>query len=172
MLCYINSLACGAMSEKHLPQVPRTQVQKNRQILIWDTSQYVQLRTSMGMATLPRHDLDRFAADLAGSELPPAIQLHNHMPGTRGPLIVLLCRAKTLNDSSVQRDFQQVLHFLEEQGCKVPKIQGQYFGPDQLIPESELMALQHTRWIFDERDFGGSTKRLSDVFIARKALVR
>ena len=99
-----------------------------------------------------------------------AIQLYNHMPGTRGPLIVLPCRAKTLNNSSVQRDFQQVLHFLEEQGCKVPKIQGQYFGPDQLIPESELMALQHTRWIFDERDFGGSTKRLSDVFI-RKTLL-
>ena len=32
------------------------------------------------------------------------------------------------------------------------------------------MALQHTRWIFDERDFAGSTKRLSDVFI-RKTLL-
>ena len=32
------------------------------------------------------------------------------------------------------------------------------------------MSLQHTRWIFDERDFGGVTKRLSDVFI-RKTLL-
>jgi hypothetical protein len=99
-----------------------------------------------------------------------AIQLYNHMPGNRGPLIVLPCRAKTLNNSSVQRDFQQVLRFLDEQGCKVPKTRGGYFEPDQLIPESELMALQNTRWIFDEREFGGATKRLSDVFI-RKTLM-
>jgi hypothetical protein len=99
-----------------------------------------------------------------------AIQLYQHMPGRRGPLLVLPCRAKTLNNSSVQRDFQQVLRFLEEQGCLVPKIQGQYLAPDQLIPESELMSLQHTRWIFDEREFGGVTKRLSDVFIRKTVL--
>src|SRR5260221_2629680 len=92
------------------------------------------------------------------------------MPGKRGPLLVLPCRARTLNNSSVQREFQQVLRFLEEQGCVVPKIGDQYMEPDHLIPESELMALQHTRWIFDERDFGGSLKRLSDTFI-RKTVI-
>ena len=158
-------------AEGNQTPLPDLAAQKNRQILIWDTSQYVQLRTSkwawqhchaMILTVSPQISQVRNYLQ--------AIQLYNHMPGTRGPLIILPCRAKTLNNSSVQRDFQQVLHFLENQGCKVPKIKGQYFGPDQLIPESELMALQHTRWIFDERDFGGSTKRLSDVFI-RKTLL-
>ena len=158
-------------SDGNQTPLPDLASQKNRQILIWDTSQYVQLRTSkwawqhchaMVLTVSPQISQVRNYLH--------AIQLFQHMPGQRGPLIVLPCRAKTLNNSSVQRDFQRVLRFLEDQGCKVPKIQGQYFEPDQLIPESELMALQHTRWIFDERDFGGVTKRLSDVFI-RKTLL-
>ena len=151
--------------------LPDLASQKDRQILIWDTSQYVQLKTSkwawqnchaMILTVSPQMSQVRNYLQ--------AIQLYQHMPGRRGPLLVLPCRAKTLNNSSVQRDFQQVLRFLEEQGCLVPKIQGQYLAPDQLIPESELMSLQHTRWIFDEREFGGVTKRLSDVFIRKTVL--
>jgi hypothetical protein len=151
--------------------LPDLSSQKDRQILIWDTSQYVQLKTSkwawqnchaMILTVSPQISQVRNYLQ--------AIQLYQHMPGRRGPLLVLPCRAKTLNNSSVQRDFQQVLRFLEEQGCVVPKIQGQYLEPDQLIPESELMSLQHTRWIFDEREFGGVTKRLSDVFIRKTVL--
>jgi hypothetical protein len=151
--------------------LPDLSAQKERQILIWDTSQYVQLKTSkwawqnchaMILTVSPQISQVRNYLQ--------AIQLYQHMPGKRGPLLVLPCRAKTLNNSAVQRDFQQVLRFLEEQGCVVPKIRGEYIAPDQLIPESELMSLQHTRWIYDEREFGGATKRLTDVFI-RKTLL-
>jgi hypothetical protein len=151
--------------------LPDLSAQKDRQVLIWDTSQYVQLKTSrwawqnchaMILTVSPQMSQIRNYLH--------AIQLYQHMPGRRGPLIVLPCRAKTLNNSSVQRDFQQLLRVLEEQGCRVPKIQGQYMEADQLIPESELMSLQHTRWIFDEREFGGVTKRLTDVFIRKTVL--
>jgi hypothetical protein len=151
--------------------LPDLSKQKNRQILIWDTSQYVQLHSSkwawthchaMILTVSPQMSQVRNYID--------AIQLYNHMPGARGPLLILPCRAKTLNNSTVQRDFQQVLRYLEEQGCRVPKMQDKYFRPDQLIPESELMALQHTRWIYDERHFGGATKRLSDLFIQKTLL--
>ncbi len=116
--------------------------QRDRQFLIWDTSQYVQLRTSkwawqnchaMILTVSPQMSQVRNYLH--------AIQLCQHMPG-----------------------------FLEEQGGVVAKIGDQYMEPDHLIPESELMALQHTRWIFDERDFGGSLKRLSDTFI-RKTVI-
>jgi len=151
--------------------LPDLNSQRNRQFLIWDTSQYVQLRTSkwawqnchaMILTVSPQMSQIRNYLH--------AIQLYQHMPGQRGPLLVLPCRARTLNNSSVQRDFQQVLRFLEEKGCVVPKIQGQYMEPDHLIPESELMALQHTRWIFDEREFGGSVKRLSDTFVRKTVM--
>jgi hypothetical protein len=151
--------------------LPDLSSQTDRQVLIWDTSQYVQLKTSRwawqnchAMILTVSPQISQIRNYLH------AVQLYQHMPGRRGPLLVLPCRARTLNNSSVQRDFQQVLRVLEEQGCRVPKIQGQYMEPDQLIPESELMSLQHTRWVFDEREFSGITKRLSDAFIRKTVL--
>jgi hypothetical protein len=158
-------------AEGNQTPLPDLGAHRDRQILIWDTSQYLQLRVSkwawqnchaMVLTVSPQMSQVR--------NYLYAIQLYQHLPGQRGPLIVLPCRARTLNNSSVQREFQQVLRFLEEQGCLVPKIQGEYMEPDQLIPESELMALQQTRWVFDETLFGGVMKRLSDTFIRKTVL--
>lgn len=149
-------------------ELPNLEPYRDAQFLIYDTSQYLQLRSSkwswqhchaMILVTSPQMSEVR--------NYLTAIHLYQHLPGERGPLIVLPCMARVLHNSTVQREFNKVLEELEKQGCVIPRIGGELLRQNEMIPESELMSLQSTRWIWDETVIGGAKKRVSDDFIRR-----
>jgi hypothetical protein len=141
--------------------------QRQRQFIIYDTSQFLQLRTTR-WAWINCHALifpvsPRMAQ--LGNYL-TGIQLYQALPGDRGPIIVLPCSARVLRNSSVQRRFEDVLRHLRDLGCLVPETaDGEIYTQGRMIPENEIMALQTNRWIYSESAFGGKTKALSDDFI-------
>ena len=136
---------------------------RHRDFIVYDTSQYVQLRTTRwawtycNLMILP---VGPYAAQIPNYM--EALQLYQALPGPRAPILVLPCRVRVLKNSVPQRRLEDLLSFLGEQGCIVPPFSGQY-----QIPESESIASQDTRWIFSETIYEGKKRTLHPDLVTR-----
>jgi hypothetical protein len=137
--------------------------ERHRDFIVYDTSQYVQLRTTRwawtycNLMILP---VCPYAAQV--SNYMEALQLYLALPGPRAPILVLPSRVRVLKNSIPQRRLEDLLGFLAEQGCIVPPFKGHY-----QIPESETIACQDTRWVFSETMYEGKKRTLHPDLITR-----
>jgi len=137
--------------------------QRHRDFIVYDTSQYVQLRTTRwawtycNLMILP---VCPYAAQIPNYM--EALQLYLALPSPRAPILVLPCRVRVLKNSIPQRRLEDLLDFLGNQGCIVPPFKGHY-----QIPESETIASQDTRWIFSETVYEGKKRALHPDLITR-----
>jgi hypothetical protein len=137
--------------------------ERHRDFIVYDTSQYLQLRTTRWAWTychlliLP---VSPFATQMRNYL--EALQLYQALPAPRAPILVLPCRVKVLKNSVPQRRLEDLLKFLRDQGCIVPP-----FGGNFQIPDSDMIAVQDTRWIFSETEYDGKQKQLSPELIIR-----
>jgi hypothetical protein len=137
--------------------------QRHRDFIVYDTSQYVQLRTTRwawtycNLMILP---VCPYAAQIPNYM--EALQLYLALPEPRAPILILPCRVRVLKNSVPQRRLEDLLSFLAEQGCIVPPFKGHY-----QIPESETIASQDTRWIFSETVYEGKKRVLHPDLITR-----
>lgn len=137
--------------------------QAHRQFVVFDTSQYVELDATarawrechlMLMPVTPT-TADRW-------NFRDSLQAFRAFGNPRPPLLAVPCRVRVLKNSTPQRQFEDLLAYLESEGCVVPN-----FPSDQQIPESELMMSQHTRWVLNEVRFGERPKALNSNFLLR-----
>jgi hypothetical protein len=137
--------------------------QRHRNFIVYDTSQYVQLKTTRwawthcNLMILP---ISPYAAQI--SNYIEALQLYNALPGKRAPILVLPCRVRVLKNSIPQRRMEDLLAFLGDHGCIVPPFKGEY-----QIPENDTIASQDTRWLFNETIFEGKKRTLHPDLITR-----
>lgn len=143
-----------------------------RQFVVYDTCQFLQFRVSKyawkhchAMILTASPQMAEVRAFQSG------LQYYQQLTdGAGGPFLVLPCGVPVLKNSATQQAFEDLLRFLEQQGAHIPKVGGRYFSQRELIPHSDLMSFQHTRWIFDERAQGRRLKAVSDDFIQRVLL--
>jgi hypothetical protein len=151
--------------------LPDLRANGHRQVIIYDTSQYLMLNASRWAWTNCHVMIQTVSPQMTQvRNYLTGLQFYQHLPGARGPFLIFPCGAKVLKNSSTQQDFEALLRVLEHQGAHVPKIGNRYFDQADMIPESELMSFQSTRWVFDEREYHGKIKRVSDDFIRRVVL--
>jgi hypothetical protein len=137
--------------------------QRHRDFIVYDTSQYVQLRTTRwawtycNLMILP---VCPYAAQIPNYM--EALQLYLALPAPRAPILILPCRVRVLKNSVPQRRLEDLLSFLADQGCIVPPFKGHY-----QIPESETIASQDTRWLFSETVYEGKKRLLHPDLITR-----
>jgi hypothetical protein len=135
--------------------------QQHRDFIIYDTSQYVQLRTtklawaSCNLLVLPITP----SAQQIRNYL-EALQLNNAFPGPRPPLLVLPCRCTVLKNAVAEKRLELLLQHLKDQGCSVPP-----FSREWRIPDNDTLKAQDTRWIFSQLEFDGKKKVLSQDFV-------
>ena len=137
--------------------------ERGRDFIIYDTSQYVQLRTTRWAWTycnLMIVPVCPYAAQIPNYM--EALQLYLALPTPRAPILILPSRVRVLRNSIPQRRLEDLLSFLAEQGCIVPPFKAQY-----QIPESETIACQDTRWIFSETLYEGKKRTLHPDLITR-----
>ena len=91
--------------------------QRHRDFIVYDTSQYVQLRTTRwawtycNLMILP---VCPYAAQIPNYM--EALQLYLALPAPRAPILVLPCRVRVLKNSIPQRRLEDLLTFLAEAG--------------------------------------------------------
>jgi hypothetical protein len=137
--------------------------ERGRDFIIYDTSQYVQLRTTRWAWTycnLMIVPVCPYAAQIPNYM--EALQLYLALPAPRAPILILPSRVRVLRNSIPQRRLEDLLSFLADQGCIVPPFKAQY-----QIPESETIACQDTRWIFSETLYEGKKRTLQPDLITR-----
>jgi hypothetical protein len=137
--------------------------ERRRDFIIYDTSQYVQLRTTRwawSYCNLMIVPVCPYAAQMPNYM--EALQLYLALPAPRAPILILPSRVRVLKNSIPQRRLEDLLSFLAEQGCIVPPFKAQY-----QIPESETIACQDTRWIFSETLYEGKKRTLHPDLITR-----
>jgi cellulose biosynthesis protein BcsQ len=137
--------------------------ERGRDFIIYDTSQYVQLRTTRwawSYCNLMIVPVCPYAAQMPNYM--EALQLYLALPAPRAPILILPSRVRVLKNSIPQRRLEDLLSFLAEQGCIVPPFKAQY-----QIPESETIACQDTRWIFSETLYEGKKRTLHPDLITR-----
>jgi hypothetical protein len=137
--------------------------QRHRDFIIYDTAQYVQLLTTrwawsychlMILPVTPSAAQTRNYFE--------ALQLYAAMQKPRAPMLVLPCRARVLRNSAAQKKMEDLLEDLRNHGCIVPR-----FPTPYMIPESELVLVQDTRWIFSETEYDGKKKVLPRELLVR-----
>ena len=137
--------------------------QVHRDFIIFDTSQYVQLRSTawawthcdlMLMPVTPNTTQRR--------NYDTALQLFYAMPGERPPFVVLPCKVEVLKHSTPQKQLEDMLLYLNTKGCVTPN-----FDSSNQIPQSQLMASQDTRWVFSETEFNDKLKVLGREFLMK-----
>jgi hypothetical protein len=137
--------------------------QRHRDFIIYDTAQYVQLRTTrwawsychlMILPVTPSAAQTRNYFE--------ALQLYAAMQEPRAPMLVLPCRTRVLRNSAAQKKMEDLLGDLKNHGCIVPQ-----FPTPYMIPESELVLVQDTRWIFSETEYEGKKKVLPSELLVR-----
>jgi hypothetical protein len=137
--------------------------QEHRDFIVFDTSQYVQLRSTawawthcdlMLMPVTPNTTQRR--------NYDTALQLFHAMPGQRPPLVVVPCKVDVLKNSTPQKQLEDMLVYLNTKGCITPS-----FDSSNQIPQSQLMACQDTRWVFSETEFNDKPKILGREFLLK-----
>ena len=114
--------------------------ERHRDFIVYDTSQYVQLRTTRwawtycNLMILP---VCPYAAQIPNYM--EALQLYLALPSPRAPILVLPCRVRVLKNSIPQRRLEDLLDFLGNQGCIVPPFKGHY--KSQRAKQSRLRIL-------------------------------
>ena len=155
--------------ERQLAPVFDFQSHMQHQFIVVDTSQYLELPTTLwawkncDALILP---VSPKIAQVGNYKT--GIQSFRVLNGERKPIIVLPCSARVLRNSKLQERFEWVLRAFKNEGCLVACSQdGQIYTQDHMIPESEMMGIQENRWIFSETQVGGVKKRLSEDFVLR-----
>jgi hypothetical protein len=137
--------------------------QQHRDFIIFDTSQYVQLRSTawawthcdlMLMPVTPNTTQRR--------NYDTALQLFHAMPGKRPPFVAVPCKVDVLKNSTPQKQLEDMLLYLDSNGCITPS-----FDSGNQIPQSQLMACQDTRWVFSETEFNDKPKILPREFLMK-----
>jgi hypothetical protein len=135
--------------------------QRDRDFIIYDTSQYVQLRTTKlawagcNLLILP---ITPSAQQLRNYL--EALQLNNAFPAPRPALLVLPCRCTVLKNAVAEKRLELLLEHLKDQGCIVPP-----FSREWRIPDNDTLKAQDTRWIFSQLEFDGKKRVLSQDFL-------
>ncbi|SRR6266481_2525860 len=140
--------------------------QRHRDFIIYDTSQYVQLRTTkLAWASCNLLIVPVTPSAQQMRNYLEALQLHNAFPGARPPLLVLPCRVTVLKNAVAEKRLELLLEHLKDHGCIVPT-----FPREWRIPDNDTLKAQDTRWIFGQLEFDGKKKILSQDFL-RKVIV-
>jgi hypothetical protein len=139
------------------------QNQSHRDILIFDTSQYLQLRSvqwAWRECDLMLMPVTPNTAQHRNYDI--AIQLFEAIRQRPCPFVVVPCRVEVLKNASPGKQLRNMLQYLKERGCIVPP-----FAQEKQIPNSPNMAAQETRWIYDQTMVDRQVKFASDDFLMR-----
>jgi len=138
----------------------------NRDLIIYDTCQFLQLETMRFTWTNCHVMLVPVTPNCAEiRNYQNALRLYWALPGKRGPVIVLPSGVSPLKNATADLTLDQVLRRLAKEGCEVPD-----FGVGNMIDDNPLMRAQLCRWMYAERALDGQVKRTKDHFLLKANL--